>query len=297
METRILAKLSKLALTTILAFTGIAVAQEITGTLTGIVTDATGASMPNATVTVTNKESNQPSVTKTDGSGIYFLRELRPGHYAMKFESQGFAPLTYSDVTVMLGKLLKVDGQLKVGTLAESIVVNEAAPMIDLTGTTVANTLTKEEFNHLPKTRSFQSLALLAPFTNAGEIEGGLQVNGASGAENNYMVDGLSNTSLVNGKSRQNAAFEYLGEVNVKTTGIEAEYGGALGGVINAVTLSGGNQFHGEGHYYYSGNAVSASPVQRLVLDPLDDKTVTNVRDARQKDNTNEIGGSLGGYL
>ena len=78
--------------------------------------------------------------------------------------------------------------------------------------------------------------------------------------------------------SRQDAVFEYLQEVQVKTGGISAEYGGALGGVVSAVTKSGGNQFHGEGHYYYTGAATSAGPVKRLVLDPLDDATVSTSR-------------------
>ena len=95
---------------------------------------------------------------------------------------------------------------------------------------------------------------------NTGEIEGGIQVNGASGAENSFTIDGVTTNSLVNGASRQDAVFEYLQEVQVKTGGINAEYGGALGGVVSAVTKSGGNQFHGEGHYYYTGAATSAGP-------------------------------------
>ncbi len=108
---------------------------------------------------------------------------------------------------------------------------------------------------------------------NSGEIEGGFQVNGASGAENQFNIDGVSTTSLINGKSRQDAVFEILQEVQVKTGGIDAEYGGALGGVISAVTKSGGNAFHGDLHYYYSGNALSAAPVLRLFADPVTEKT------------------------
>src|SRR5436305_179902 len=126
--------------------------------------------------------------------------------------------------------------------------------------------LTAEEFENLPKTRSFQSLAVLSPSVNSGTVEGGFQINGASGAENQFYIDGVTTTSLINGQSRENAAFEFLQEVQVKTGGIDAEYGGATGGVVSAVTRSGGNQFHGEAHYYYFGNAVSAGPVNRLLL-------------------------------
>ena len=85
-------------------------------------------------------------------------------------------------------------------------------------------------------------------------------MNGASGAENAFTVDGIVTNSLVNGQSRQNTVFEYLQEVQVKTSGISAEYGGALGGVVSAVTKSGGNTFRGEAHYYFEGSALRGRP-------------------------------------
>jgi hypothetical protein len=91
--------------------------------------------------------------------------------------------------------------------------------------------------------------------------------------------------------------FEYLQEVQVKTVGIPAEYGGALGGVISAVTKSGGNVFHGEGHYYYLGSGLSAGPVKRLVLSPVDEISVGNFQEPKQPDHNNEVGGSLGGPI
>ena len=108
-------------------------------------------------------------------------------------------------------------------------------------------------------------------------------MNGASGAENQFTVDGVATNSLINGQSRQDTVFEYLQEVQVKTVGIPAEYGGALGGVISAVTKSGGNTFRGEGHYYYLGSALGAGPVERLVLSPVDDLTVAYVQDDEQR--------------
>ncbi len=106
-----------------------------------------------------------------------------------------------------------------------------------------------------------------------------------------------STNSLVNGASRQNTVFEYIQEVQVKTTGIPAEFGGALGGVISAVTKSGGNIFTGEGHYYFDGSPLSAGPVKRLVLSPIDDKTVQYVQDEKQSDIRHEFGGSIGGPI
>ena len=149
----------------------------------------------------------------------------------------------------------------------------------------------------MPKARSFQSIAFTAPSVNQGEIEGGFQVNGASGAENAFTVDGTVTNSLINGESRQNTVFEYLQEVQVKTSGISAEYGGALGGVISAVTKSGGNTFRGEAHYFYEGSRLSAAPVKRLVLDPVSELSAFYVQDQEMPDNQNEIGGSVGGPI
>ncbi len=150
----------------------------------------------------------------------------------------------------------------------------------------------------MPKGRSFQSLAMTAPSVNSGEIEGGFQVNGASGAENAFTVDGVVTNSLINGSSRQNTVFEYLQEVQVKTTGIAAEYGGALGGVISAVTKSGGNTFRGEAHYLLRGLAPERRPGQaaRARIRRTTSR-VTYEQDSKAPDHRNEIGGSLGGPI
>jgi hypothetical protein len=122
-------------------------------------------------------------------------------------------------------------------------------------------------------------------------------VNGASGAENNFTIDGISTNSLLNGHSRQDAVFEILQEVQVKTGGISSEYGGALGGVISAITKSGGNAFHGDVHYYLYGNKLSASPRKRLLLSPSNDTTTAYWQDEKMKNDTHEIGYALGGYF
>ena len=205
---------------------------------------------------------------------------LPPGAYDGALRAQRFRATGNADFEVQLGRTYDLDASLKVGNISEAVQVTaENAPLVDTRSTIIAHNVTAEEIDRLPKGRSFQSIALTAPSVNSGEIEGGFQVNGASGAENAFTVDGVNTTSLVNGGSRQNTVFEYIQEVQVKTTGIPAEFGGALGGVISAVTKSGGNIFTGEGHYYFDGSPLSAGPVKRLVLSPIDDKTVTYVQD------------------
>ena len=217
----------------------------------------------------------------------------------MTVELQGFQKVQADDVLVLLGRTADFPATLKVGGLSEVVTVtSDTKTQVDLHSTTVAHNVTAEEFDRMPKTRSFQGIALTSPGVNQGDIEGGFQVNGASGAENTFTVDGVNTNSLLYGSSRQDTVFEYLQEVQVKTGGIAAEYGGALGGVISAVTKSGGNRFTRRSPLLLLRQFdLGESPVQRLQLSPLDDTTVLNVQDEKQNNNRNEVGGSLGGPI
>ena len=278
--------------------TSAATAQERFGGLAGVVVDSSQAPVPGATITATNKQTQATRVVVSGENGAYRIPDLEPGRYTVTVELQGFQKSQTDDVLVLLGRTADLSATLTVGAVSEVVTVTgDTKTQVDLRSTTVAHNVTAEEFDRMPKTRSFQGIALTSPGVNEGEIEGGFQVNGASGAENSFTVDGVNTNSLLYGSSRQDTQFEYLQEVQVKTGGIAAEYGGALGGVISAVTKSGGNRFSGEGHYYYSGNAISAGPVQRLQLSPLDDTTVLDVQDESQRNHRSEVGGSLGGPI
>jgi hypothetical protein len=270
-------------------------AQERFGSVTGTAVDTSGAAIPGVSVTVTNKETNRSYATTTRSDGSYRVGDLDPGRYSVRLESPGFSRFEVADAQVFVGKETQVNARLEVGTLEQTVQVTESAPIIDAASSAIAHNVTAQEFNALPKSRSFQDMALLSTSVNTGQIEGGFQVNGASAAENNYYIDGVSVNSVIDGSARQGAVYEYLQEVQVKTAGMEAEYGGALGGVVSAVTKSGGNDFHGEIHYYHFGNRLNAGPVKRLQLDPVNLMDVRYVQDTDQKRDNNEFGGTLGG--
>jgi hypothetical protein len=272
-------------------------AQERFSTLSGMVKDASDAVVPGVKVTLENSSTRRSYETQTGADGTYVALNMEPGNYSVSFAHQGFASKKVDPVTLYVGKTARLDMTLQVGNTTESVTVTEGAALIDFSNSKVANNVTAQEFDRLPKGRTFQSLAYTSTSVNTGEIEGGFQANGASGAENQFNIDGVSTTSLINGKSRQNAMYEILSEVQVKTSGLDAEYGGAMGGVISAITKSGGNEFHGDFHYYLSGNALSASPVKRLVLNPATEKDVSFFQDGKFKDNVNEVGGSIGGPI
>jgi hypothetical protein len=269
--------------------------QERVGTLAGTVTDPSGAVVPDVAVTVTNIATHVAITAQTVRDGTYRARDLEPGRYSVAFEKTGFSRYEVPDVIVLLGKTLRVDATMQVGSVTQTIQVTEAPPLIDTESTMVAHNVMAEEFDRLPKPRGFQSVMALSPSVGSGYVEGGLQVNGASAAENNYYIDGVSTNSLIDGSARQNSVFENLSEVQVKTAGLEAQYGGALGGVVTAVTKSGGNQFHGDVHYYYYGNAINAAPVERMTIEPLNLAEFKYFQDRKNHDDYHELGGSLGG--
>jgi hypothetical protein len=271
--------------------------QERSAEINGTAVDPSSAVVPNVTVTVTNQETNRALITKTGSDGSYVMRNVDPGRYTVTFEASGFAKSQVPDFLVLTGKTYTVNGALKVNAATQEVVVTESASLIDITTAQVAHNVTAEEFNRMPKGRTFQTLITSAPTATTGDLEGGSQINGASAGENNFIVDGITTSSALQGQSRTNAPFEILEEVQVKTSGIEAQYGGATGGVISAVTRSGGNAFHGDVHYYFQGNGIAAGPVKRLLMDPSNLITTGYVQDNKQKNDFHEAGYSLGGYF
>jgi hypothetical protein len=225
--------------------TGLATAQERFGTLQGRVTDQQGAAVPGVTVTMTNVQTGAVRTFVTDNNGQYIAADLTPGRYNVKFDLTGFAPVERADVQVLLGRSFDVDAQMRVGGVTETGAGDRRshAARRHTQHRWSHTNVTAEEIERIPKGRSFQSVAVSAPSVTQGEIEGGIQVNGASGSENQFTVDGVATNSLLHGESRQNAVFEYIQEVQVKTVGIPAEYGGALGGVIQRRDQEGGNVF------------------------------------------------------
>jgi hypothetical protein len=293
------ARISAMLLAFVLALTGPAAAQERFGSITGTVLDQQKLAIPGVTVTVTNIETQRATVAVTGSDGVFYARALEPGRYDVKFELGGFVGQQASNVILLLGATMTVDATMPVGGLTEAVEVIAGTSTLDIGASTHQKNIPAEEFEIIPKGRSFQDLATALPSVNTGEVEGGFQVNGASAGENNFTVDGVSVVSLVHGNQRQDAVFEYLQEVEVKTSGLEAEFGGALGGVISAVTKSGGNTFRGSLYEHYASSWLRSSNgfSPRLVLDPATQNRAYFVQDDAQSYNRNEVGGTLGGPI
>lgn len=271
--------------------------QEKFGSLRGTVSDDTNAVLPGVAVTLTNRATHRVVTAATGPYGDFALLNIDPGQYSVAFELKGFARTEFPGIDVLVGRNLRLDARMKPGVITTTVQVTDVQPLVDNQSSSVVFSVPQETFNRLPKARTFQQLAILAPRVNAGEVEGGLQVNGASSAENVFLLDGVTTNSAIDGRARQNAVFDHLEEIQIQTAGVEARYAGALGGVISTVTRSGGDELHGNAWVYYTSDFLSAAPAQRLVLDPTDNRTVAYFQDQKNRFRGVEPGFSLGGPL
>ena len=277
--------------------TGPAHSQERYGALRGVVSDETGAVIPGFSITLTHRDSNRTVSASTGSYGDFLVSGVEPGPYRMQMDLPGFEVGEFPDINILPGQTLELDARIRISDVATTIEVTDVIPSIRPFGITVVRHIPEEQFVLLPKTRSFHYLAATAAGVNTGALGGGIQINGATGAENRFRIDGTVTNSLIDGRPRQDAAFEYLDRVQITTSGVGAQYPGALGGIVSAVTRSGGNDVHGEVHAFYNGSALMGKPVKRLVLDPVDDITAGFVQDAGDTVHGLEGGFSVGGPI
>ena len=233
-------------------------AQDQRGSIEGVVKDASGAVLPGATV-----EAQSPSgvmnSTVSDTVGVFRFPSLPPGLYKLTASLQGFQPRTVDEVQVYLGQIKKVDFALPLSGVAETVVVTGESPMIDVRQSSRATSIRAEQVELLPKGRDFTTLVTQAPGANNESKLGGLSIDGASAGENRYIIDGIETTNLQNGTSGKNVIVDFIEEVQVKSSGYTAEFGGATGGVINAVTKSGTNDMHGSVLYNFEGSSLEGA--------------------------------------
>lgn len=244
-------------------------AQETTGAIQGTVTDASGAIVINATVTATGDKLIQPATAHTDKQGFYRLNALPPGTYNLTIEGQGMTAKAV-DLRLNAGDLPNLNFKL-LPSNTEVIDVSSSIAQVDVTQSKVETTITNQQLQEIPKGRSFQSVIPFAPGARqeplqsttggvlSGNRTGGFQIDGASDAENVYQSEGVNVTGIVGGGVGYNVPTEFVQDVQVKSSSFEAEYGGAMGGVVNVVQQKGSNNWHGSIFGYYRSSALNAN--------------------------------------
>src|SRR6185295_13427599 len=194
--------------------------------------------------------------TVSDSVGAYRFPSLAPGNYKLTANLQGFVAREVVDVRVGLGQIKKVDFSLPLSGVTETVQVTAETPLVDVRQSSRQANIRAEQVELLPKGRDFTTLVTQAPGANQESKLGGLSIDGASAGENRYIIDGIETTNLQSGVSGKNVIADFVEEVQVKSSGYTAEFGGATGGVINVVTKSGTNSWHGNLLFNWQGDAL-----------------------------------------
>ncbi len=267
------ARLMALVLAFVALFGFSAFGQEVTGSITGSVVDPSGAAIPNAKLEVTGTNLPQALVATSGPTGSYTFTNVPAGTYTVTTTVTGFSTMKKTDVNVVLGRATQLNFRLEVGQVTESVVVSADAVMVDTASSASAVNVDKSFFDLLPKGRSFYDLAAIAPGARAEGKSGGVQVDGASGSENTFFIDGMEVTNIQTGvlSSKNRIPVEMVQQTQIKNGVMEAQYGGAMGGVISAVVRSGSNDFHGQAGFYFNNDEMAGRPRDSLRLDPNDE--------------------------
>jgi hypothetical protein len=285
------------------AFTPLGWAQSTTdGALGGIITDPSSAAIPGATVTARNLATNATATSQTDINGRYIIIHLQPGVYDLEATAKGLATVKRSQITVEVGRTTTVDLSLSLQQTTETVSVTGEAPVVTTDQQDFSINLNQTSVNNLPiNGRRWFNFALMTPGTVTDGGFGDISFRGISGLLNNNTVDGGDNNQAFfsEEKGRTRIAYstsqESIQEFQVNTSSYSAEYGRAAGGVINAVTKSGSNEFHG-GVFYFNRDQSFGAFTPFAVRPALVNGSYTSVA-VKPRDIRHQMGGDVGGYI
>jgi hypothetical protein len=243
-------------------------AQGALSEVNGIAADQSGAVLPGVTITLTEETTGLVRTVITNETGRWVVPALQPGRYTVRAELSGFQTQNRTGVVVNVGQAVTLNLALPVGGLSDQVTVTGEAPIVEVTQTQVGTNITGQNIDALP-TAGRQQYALLqlvpglTPTLAAGSFEGAQYSAGGQSTSNNvFMVDGAYNNDdrTQSGPGMQTRmTVDTTAEYQVLVHDFGAEYGGAAGAVINAVTKGGSNQFHGRAAYYLQDSKLDAT--------------------------------------
>jgi len=273
-------------------------AQEVTAGITGTITDPSGAPIPNAKVTATNTLQGVPYTTQTNGVGVYDLPRLPIGTYDVSVTAQGFSTAVQRGVVLQLDQRARLDLQLKVGTVSETVEVTAAAPVLQTDTMQVGTVITGRINVDLPlASRNYIELTLLAPGVNnpnpgsmtgpqTTSSSGRPYVNGNREQSDNFLLDGLDNNQVSDNLAGYTPSMDAIQEFNMITNNAPAEFGNFQGGIVSATIKSGTNQLHGDAFEFLKNDVLNANNWgNNLTGSP------------KAKERWNMFGGTIGGPI
>ncbi|HWD00364.1 MAG TPA: TonB-dependent receptor [Candidatus Sulfopaludibacter sp.] len=227
-------------------------------TITGTVTDPSGSVVPAAAITIHNTDTGIERKTETSDAGIFTAAFLQPGHYQIQASKTGFTAVLRKDLTLQVGQTLSIDLAMAVQSTQAEVTVTGESPVVDTEKTEVSQVVSQAAVDNLPVSgRRWDTFVLLTPNVTTDGTSGMVSYRGISGLYNSNTVDGANNNQALFSEARGRAvsgAYVYsldsIREYQVSASNYSAELGQAAGGVVNAVTKSGTNQFHGDLFYY-----------------------------------------------
>jgi hypothetical protein len=271
---------------------------EIGGaSLNGTVTDSSGAAVPSAKVTATNPATGLTRTTTTDQTGLYNFQQLPVGTYDLTIEANGFKVSKRTGVSLTVGAAATLDVALEIGAAAETVSVTADVPVVETTRSQTSTTITTKQVGDLPiNGRNFLDFTVLTPgVLRDPSRTGDLSFGGQRGTANSVLVDGADSNNVFFGQSTGRAGTgrnpysfsqDSVQEFQVSTNGYNAEVGRAGGGVINVITKSGSNTFHGSAFEFYRDKALNANSWENNRAIPFRPKRAYHF---------NQFGGNIGG--
>jgi hypothetical protein len=275
--------------------------QEVTASITGTITDQSGAAVSGATVTATSQEQGLVYTATTNDSGLYLIAHLPVGSYSLKIEKAGFASANRPPFVLTLNQVARLDVAMKVGQASESVEVTAEAPIMKTEATQVDTIINSATNDNLPlASRNYVQLTLLAPGAvstdpssfnngnNTGGYGGRPLINGNREQANNFLLDGMDNNQVSDNLLGYTPAPDAIQEFNLITNNAPAEFGNFEGGIVNATIKSGTNAFHGDVWEFFRNDKLNANSWSNNLQYPALPK---------QKIRWNMFGGTVGGPI
>ncbi|MGA8308425.1 MAG: TonB-dependent receptor [Terriglobales bacterium] len=248
--------------------------QEVTAAIVGTVTDPSGAPIPGATVTANDVDRGTPWIATTNETGAYSLPRVPVGNYEVKVSANGFQTAAVSAFTLVLNQTARIDVQMKVGQVSETVEVTSAAPLLQTQSTEISTIIDAKTNESLPlASRNYIQLTLLAPGVTTVNPQGLTQaqsmtssgrpyINGNREQANSFLLDGVDNQENINNEVAYQPSVDAIQEFNLITQNASAEFGQYQGGIVNTTIKSGSNRIHGSAFEFFRNDILNANTWQ-----------------------------------